>query len=379
MPIYAKPMPEFTIEDILRLVERCEIDDNGCWIISGAKPNDYGRFKKDYLDYQAHRATYAMFKGPVPTDKVVDHQCPGGPNRACVNPQHLALVTNKQNLRNAYTKCSKGHPYVYPNVFEHNGVRKCVACRLASEASAAKRRLVPGGRCSSGHELTWENVYQYRYSKGLNVSCVACIKESMASRPKTFPNLDAAEQRKFWSLVDRSGEACWPWVGYVKAGYGKFQHDGKYHTAHRIALQLEYGRISNHFHVDHLCNNPICCRPDHLEAVAPSENQRRKSLRSKNKGPSHKRPYRRKKQQPQMAAETLRILPPAGVVTVQQLADQRGLDPKQIHRWIDRRGLPSIKRNRLRYIKLDEFDEWLAGRPHIAERLTSSQLELFSP
>jgi hypothetical protein len=379
VPIYAKPMPDFSIEDMLRLVERCEIDDTGCWIISGAKPNDYGRFKKDHVDYQAHRAAYAMFKGPVPTDRVVDHQCPSGPNRACVNPQHLAIVTQKQNLRNAYTKCTKGHPYVYPNVYEIDGKRRCVACKLSAVSASTKRRLVIGGRCSAGHELTWENVYQYRYGKYLNISCATCTKDSANSRAKTFPNLDSVEQRRFWSFVDRSNDACWPWVGHTKAGYGKFQHGGKAHAAHRIALQLEYGRIGDHFQVDHLCNNPICCRPEHLEAVAPSENQRRKSLRSKKKAPTYKRPYRRKKQQPQTAGKPVRFLPPPGVVTIQELADQQGLDPKQIHRWIEKRGLPSIKRNKLRYIRLDEFNDWLANRPQIAERLNVAQLELFAP
>lgn len=32
--------------------------------------------------------------------------------------------------------------------------------------------------------------------------------------------------------------------------------------------------------VDHLCFNPSCCNPDHLEAVTPQENKRRRRAKS---------------------------------------------------------------------------------------------------
>ena len=383
MPIDAKPMPNFTIDDMLRLVERCEIDDNNCWIISGAKPNDYGRFKKDHIGYQAHRAAYAMFKGEVPTDKAVDHQCPNKPNRACVNPQHLAIVTHKQNRRNADPNCSKGHPYSRPNVYEINGRRRCVACELEKLARVIKRSLSTmaiGRCCPNGHYLTFETTYTYTKGGYTTVLCAICHKEktNAAYQAKQFPLLDSQDQRRFWSYVDRSSDGCWPWTGHTKAGYGQFGLDKKHHSAHRIALQLEHGKIDRSFHVDHLCNNPTCCRPDHLEAVDGAENQRRKKERS-GRNPKIQKPKRYYSRRPTLkkVVDTPEVVTPPGYATVQQLAACRGFTAKKVHRWIERRGLPSIKRNNLRYVKISEFDRWIESRPEIAGTLGGSQMELF--
>jgi len=83
--------------------------------------------------------------------------------------------------------------------------------------------------------------------------------------------------RGFWAKVDRRGPAeCWPWLGASKnaKGYGNARGT----TAHRFAFQLAGGKIPKGYEVDHLCRNPACCNPAHLEAVTPQENKRRASL-----------------------------------------------------------------------------------------------------
>jgi len=67
---------------------------------------------------------------------------------------------------------------------------------------------------------------------------------------------------------------CWEWVGAVnRDGYGCLGN-GK-GQAHRAVYQKERGRIPEGLHLDHLCRNPRCVRPDHLEPVTPRTNSHR--------------------------------------------------------------------------------------------------------
>ena len=44
----------------------------------------------------AHRHYYERVRGPIPANRQVDHLCRV---RACVNPDHLELVTARENIR----------------------------------------------------------------------------------------------------------------------------------------------------------------------------------------------------------------------------------------------------------------------------------------
>ena len=71
-------------------------------------------------------------------------------------------------------------------------------------------------------------------------------------------------------VVQENG--CWDWVGYVlPGGYGQLGVEGNV-RAHRYYYELEYGPIPEGLVIDHLCCNPRCVRPDHLEAVTRREN-----------------------------------------------------------------------------------------------------------
>lgn len=81
---------------------------------------------------------------------------------------------------------------------------------------------------------------------------------------------------RFWSKVDRSaGEnACWPWVGTVSNGYGKFWLDGRPQWAHRVALSLHLGRplAGQALHSCPDGDNPLCCNPSHLREGTSQDN-----------------------------------------------------------------------------------------------------------
>lgn len=77
-----------------------------------------------------------------------------------------------------------------------------------------------------------------------------------------------------WKIEDKVliGDGCWEWTGFRnEMGYG---HLGN-RRAHRVVYELLKGPIPIGLVLDHLCRNPSCVRPDHLEPVTKAENNRR--------------------------------------------------------------------------------------------------------
>lgn len=74
------------------------------------------------------------------------------------------------------------------------------------------------------------------------------------------------------TLVDPN-TGCWEWQGCrTPEGYGQIAVDGRICGTHRIAWESYCGPIPNGLQVDHLCRNPRCCNPEHLEPVTLREN-----------------------------------------------------------------------------------------------------------
>jgi len=61
----------------------------------------YGRFSIDSKWYLGHRISYRLYKGEIPDDKYVLHKCH---NACCVNPEHLYLGSQKDNVQDAVSQ-----------------------------------------------------------------------------------------------------------------------------------------------------------------------------------------------------------------------------------------------------------------------------------
>jgi hypothetical protein len=84
-------------------------------------------------------------------------------------------------------------------------------------------------------------------------------------------------EKRFWAKVDKDGPGgCWIWTGALVRGYGQTSiHGRKRVYTHRFSWELHRGPIPPGLVLDHLCRNPPCCNPDHLEPVTNLENLRR--------------------------------------------------------------------------------------------------------
>ncbi len=74
--------------------------------------------------------------------------------------------------------------------------------------------------------------------------------------------------------VPIGGPGCW--VPANSAGsYGQICYKGKRYGHHRVTWELVNGSIPEGLELDHLCRNPACVRPSHLEPVTPRINKLR--------------------------------------------------------------------------------------------------------
>ena len=71
---------------------------------------------------------------------------------------------------------------------------------------------------------------------------------------------------------------CWIWPKQKYQGYGICK-DGIYRgkKAHRVSYEFFVGPIPKGLEIDHLCRNPSCVNPDHLEPVSHAENVAREN------------------------------------------------------------------------------------------------------
>jgi hypothetical protein len=156
---------------------------------------------------------------------VVRHCCPGGENRACVNPDHLILGSRADNNRDTVLRGkggkggprpeSKGHPRIETASIASDGIIYELSRKRLNPSSIARRLGLPR-----------EHV--------LAVIQSICDREGRREASQF--------EGRFWSKVKKT-ESCWLWTAMTIAGYGRILVDGKLVGAHQMSWRLHHGPI----------------------------------------------------------------------------------------------------------------------------------------
>ena len=85
-----------------RFESKFEKHENGCWIWNAARrPTGYGVFNFNGKPTTASRVSYILYRGVDPGKLFVCHTCD---EPSCVNPSHLFLGTNLDNVNDRISK-----------------------------------------------------------------------------------------------------------------------------------------------------------------------------------------------------------------------------------------------------------------------------------
>lgn len=136
------------------------VKSGDCWVWTAAKfKSGYGRFAigatraQREMEY-AHRAAYRLFVGPIPKGMVVCHQCDV---RGCVNPEHLFLGTQKDNVHDCIAKGrARKHTGPNPKISgEGHGNHKLTEANVREILTSADSNVALGAKFSVHYRTIW--------------------------------------------------------------------------------------------------------------------------------------------------------------------------------------------------------------------------------
>lgn len=89
--------------EISRFANKCiPVPESGCWLWTAKIGREgYGQHSFKRVTLGAHRASWMLHMGDIPVGQQVLHKCD---TRICVNPDHLFLGTQADNIKDMHQK-----------------------------------------------------------------------------------------------------------------------------------------------------------------------------------------------------------------------------------------------------------------------------------
>ncbi len=146
-------MPKVT--DPLILFMRKVQKTDTCWLWIGHRQEyGYGKFRWQGEAVQAHRVSWELHRGHIPKGVQICHKCDNPP---CVNPDHLFLGTQSDNMQDCKRK-GRFHPPPTGKGSAHNQAKLSDADVFHIRRSY--RSGVPARSLASRYKLTRAYIYK---------------------------------------------------------------------------------------------------------------------------------------------------------------------------------------------------------------------------
>jgi hypothetical protein len=169
---------------------------------------------------------------------------------------------------------------------------------LQRERDFSKARMI-GRMFESGWQ--WSDVLG---ATGMSKAGIHCLlkrygiqlNKPVKTHAKRTPEEVFEEWRSKWRqrILSCRSEGCWEWDGcahavnpgspdyrlaHCNAQFQKYGYNYKFGSAHRLSYWLFNGDIPAGMAVDHICFNPNCVNPNHLQLLTLAQNSARKQPR----------------------------------------------------------------------------------------------------
>jgi len=184
---------------------------NGCWEWAGnLLPNGYGAIQVNGRKESAHRLSYRIFIGHIPSGMYVCHHCD---NKKCVKPDHLFVGSARDN---AHDRAKKGRSAIL--VGERNPAAKLTDMDRARLVAEYINGSVPLNHLAKRYGISMSRIFKLtskrRGRSGINNGRAKLTVKQVREIRLLIKNGESVA-----AVAHRYGVA-WPQVKRIKTGEG---------------------------------------------------------------------------------------------------------------------------------------------------------------